>query len=129
MAVVLSDEEYALARGSKEGFEAVLTRVCALAVEDALRVLPQVVKSLVVQVAGLKETSDFFYKSNPDMASRKEELAKVLESLEAQNPGKPYPELIQQAANQLRARVFTGVDPGGKPKLEDLDKQLNGMFQ
>lgn len=133
MPITITDEEFANARDSKAGLEALLTRTCALAVEDALRVLPSVVQSLVVQVATLKETSDKFYADNKDLAMHKDGIAALTEEFEAKNPGKELPDILKEVAVEARRRLKTfgslAAVQSPKPELTTLDAELKNMFE
>jgi hypothetical protein len=130
MAIILTPDEWQRIE-TKEGMEAILTRVCALAMEDSLRVLPTVIKSLVAQTSLLKKTSDTFYANNKDLLAHKELVSKVTEELEAKSPGQPLEKLLNEAAIEVRRRLV-GMGKishtGPKPDLETLD-HLAGMFE
>lgn len=132
MPVILTDEEYEGAK-TKQGLEALLTRVCALAVEDALRLLPTVTQNLVVQISELKSASDRFYKDNPDLATQKDGVARIIQDLEARHPGKSLPDLMNEAARVAKQRLavygeLTSSSSSSKPSLESLD-YLAGAFE
>jgi len=129
MSVKLTPEEWQNIE-TKEGLEEVLTRICALAVEDALRVLPTVVRSLVAQAALSKKAADTFYLENRDLEGHKELVARVVEELESKSPGKTYADILNSAAPEIRKRLMVNkkiVHTGTKPDLEKLD-HLAGMF-
>jgi hypothetical protein len=116
---------------TKEEFEARLIDLKHEAVEEALRVLPSVLQNLVVQVAHVKELRDNFYRDHPELDSHKEIVAKVVEEVEASNPGLIYDKLMEKVAPIARQRIkaLSIVDSNnGKPSLEKLDHLAN-MFE
>jgi len=131
MPVVLTQEEFE-ARNTKEGFEHIMTKVCRLATEDALRLTPSVVQSLVTQVASLRESKDQFYLDYPELATHKAEVARLFETLEAQHPGRPLSSLSAEVARVAKSRLAQygtlAASVEGKPSLESLD-HLAGMFE
>lgn len=132
MPIILTDEEYIQARDSKEGFEAILTKTCALAVEDALRILPNVMQSLILQINDLKTTSDKFYRDNPKLEPHREKVAEIIEQVQAKSPGKTYTDILVEA--KLEAERTLNLMEGKplladkKPSLDEIDYTLN-MFE
>ena len=129
--IQLTVEEFEASK-TKEGLEALMTKVCALAVEDTLRLLPSVVQNLVIQVADLKESSDKFYRDYPELGQHKEGVAHIVQELEAKFPGKSLKELMPEVARTAKTRLAQlgslSAQSGPKPKLEDLD-YLAGMLE
>ena len=126
--VQITDEEYHKATNCKKGLEELLTKVCALAVEDALRVLPSVMQSLITQIADLKATSDKFYKDNPELVDCKDQVARVLEKLQSASPGKAYIDLLVDVKKELSLSAGFKPTIDHKPTLDEADYALK-MFE
>lgn len=100
--VVSQTEFLALSKMNYEQFCGIANKVVQLCVEEALKALPHVITSLAQQAAYLKKLSDDFYDSNKDLANHKDVVAKVIENIEANNPGMEYEKVLSIAAPRAR---------------------------
>jgi len=94
--------------------------------EKVLLAVPDIVKHNITLLTALKETSEQFYKDNPDLIPFKKVVATVFEEVAAENPGKNFRELITNVGVEARKRLDLhkkAVEPiddknkGGPPKL------------
>lgn len=100
------------------------------AVEHMLQILPNVIDYLIRQTGYIKKLGDDFYNKHQDLANHKQEVSKILETVEAENPGKPYEELLQLAAPRAREHLkkmgkFTSKME--TPDLERMDSNLGNL--
>jgi len=130
--ITTSEILQAIANGHQTVFNQWVEEQRQLAIEEALRVLPGVVHSLVLNTAKIKELKDGFFKDNPDLNERREFFLQVLETTEAENPGMDYKTLFPTAAakarEQLRQLNLIGNPDHRKPPLNELD-ELTSMFE
>lgn len=124
--------EAKLLQGLREGRSEAFEQLVHIAVEEALKVLPGVMKSLMVQAAYVQKLNDSFYKDHGDLVNHKDLVLQTLERIEGSNPGTPYEKILEKTAEEVRkvVRGVTSVDTHttGRPKLEELD-HLAGMFE
>ena len=74
-------------------------------VEEVLRAIPDIVRTNINVMSELKQTSEQFYKDNPDLSPFKKVVAVVFEDIAAQNPDKPYTEMLGKVAAETRKRL------------------------
>lgn len=118
--------------GLREGRADAFEQLVHIAVEEALKVLPGVMKSLMVQAAYVQKLNTSFFDDHRDLANHKDLVLQTLEKIEGSNPGTPYEKILEKTATEVR-RIVQGVavadtHPTGRPKLEELD-HLAGMFE
>lgn len=126
--MTITDEHHVrLQRGSKKAFEELLD----LAVQEALRMLPHTVDRLMKQAMSLQKLSVEFYQNNPDLAEHRELVSKMIERIEAENPGVDPRKITEQAAPKVRSLLQekAGFDLKTKPipRLSTIDAQLRGL--
>jgi len=98
-------------------------------VEEVLRSIPDIVKTNINVMSELKQTSEQFYKANPDLSPFKKVVAVVFEDIAAQNPGKPYADVLKKVAPEVRKRLELQQKAAGKPtdkKLPRLPSKIGG---
>ncbi|MBT9168556.1 MAG: hypothetical protein DDT19_01903 [Syntrophomonadaceae bacterium] len=91
--------------GELDLLEDILTRVKEEAKEEALLLLPEVVGNLMVQHSALRRTTEEFYRANPSFEQNKLLVAKILEKLDAENPGVDYSKLLEKATPLIREKM------------------------
>ena len=92
--------------------------------EKVLLAIPDIVKHNITLLTALKETSEQFYKDNPDLAPFKKVVATVFEEVAAENPGKNFRELITNVGVEARKRLDLhkkAVEP-----IDDKNKNKDG---
>jgi len=131
MSDIITRAEYDRCTGDYDLFVTILERVKAQAVEEALRILPNVMKSLTIQAAGMYELKNKFYTDHPELVPHRQLVATIVEQTEANNPGLSYEDIIKKALPSIEAKVKTkkvvATDVGGKPSLSQID-HLAGML-
>ena len=73
--------------------------------EGVLRSIPDIVKTNIVMISNLKETSEKFFKENEDLLPFRKVVASVFEEKAAENPGKSYSDLIKDIGPEVRKRL------------------------
>lgn len=116
-----------LRHGNADAFE----EFAGLIVQETLRMIPHVVENVVKQAGSLRKLSGDFYERNPQFAQHKGLVAKVLEGVEAENPGRPYGELLDIAKPRI-TEAISGMDKvrSGAMQLSDLrglDSKVNSL--
>ena len=87
---------------SYEQFCDLISKIAKLCVEESLKQLPHVITGLVNHASYLKALSEEFYKNNPDLARDKVMVSKVIEQVEAKNPGMKIENILTLAAPKAR---------------------------
>jgi hypothetical protein len=96
----ISDELHVkLKRGSKSAYEA----YGQLIVEEVLRSIPHVIEAVCKQTLALRRLSEDFYRKNPDLEPHREKIPKVLEQVEAENPGISPDRLVEIGSHRMRS--------------------------
>lgn len=117
---------------SKEEVDTKIAQAKQEVAEQILRALPGIMQFLVASVGSLKEMKEKFYQENKDLAEHKLLVAKVMEELEAKNPGVAFPSLLDKVATEARRRVtqldtFDTSNPN-KPTKSDLNAGLQNIL-
>ncbi len=73
--------------------------------EKILLHIPDIVKYNIGIMNDLKETSENFYKENPDLKPFSKVVAAVFEELMSNNPGKNYKDLVKEVGDETRKRL------------------------
>lgn len=117
-----------LREGKKEAFELLVHK----AVEEALRALPGVMKSLMIQASYVQQLNTTFYDKHKDLKGQEDLVLKTLERIEGENPGTPYESVLEKTAAEVRKVTSEfgrlSMQETSKPSLEHLD-HLAGMFE
>lgn len=131
--ITLTQDQYTtiISGMGKQVLEELLTSVVHQAVEEALRCLPGVMKSLAVQASYVQKLNTQFYKDHRDLEGKQDLVLKTLEQVEGDNPGLPYDKVLEKTAEAVR-KVVSGIDSLPqetiKPSLDQLDHLAN-MFE
>jgi len=96
------------------------------AVQEALKLLPLINENIIKQAAVLHESSNKFYKNNPDLVEHKPMVAKLIETYEGQNPGRPLDEVLNLAAVEARKNLKL-VPVKVKKRLDEIDSVIGGL--
>ena len=100
---VITHEEYESIKDvNYDQFCGFIMKVVKLSVEESLKALPHVMTHLAKQTDYLKGLSVKFYKDNKDLVNHKPFAAKIIEQVEAENPGKQYEYILEISAKRAR---------------------------
>jgi hypothetical protein len=95
-----------------------------MAVESALRSMPDVVKSQVVQQANLNRAVTQFYEENDDLVPYKQTVAAIATRVASENPQLPLAKVFEVTSTLARKKLMLaakakgdGGDKGGKPRF------------
>jgi len=102
-------------------FNTYLIRLIKLCVEESLKSIPSIMTHLTSQISYLKGLSDDFYKNNKDLDtdSNRKIMAQAIETIESENPGKSYTEILKLAAPKAR-KIISKVNQVPEPKKVEL---------
>lgn len=113
---------------TEEDFIAWEGRLTKKAVEEALRVMPNVVDHLTKQAFYLNNLSSEFYKKNPKLRGNRKLVQDIVMQTEGENPGDSYEQVLDKAAEKANKILEEKekINPKGKEKktLQDLDDQI-----
>jgi len=127
---VVTREEYNNMRNlNYDQFCGYLMKLVKLCVEESLRSLPSVMVHLSSQAAYLKSLSDKFYADNKDLSEHRGIVTKVIEKMEAMNPGETYEEVLKLAAEEARKIVSNIPEETsfGPRNLKQFDSHLRRL--
>jgi hypothetical protein len=108
MKFISKEESEILGLGADEDLlNEILSRVYNAAIEKALTKLPEVVSRMVANTAANKAMTKEFYSKNERFVGHKEIVASVVQEMDAQNPGKNYSEILEEAAPIIEQKIET----------------------
>lgn len=117
---------------TKEEVDKLLQKLQHQTMENILKSLPFVVRSMVVSSSKRQELANKFYEMNKDLAENKSFFAEVMEQVEAKNPGDSFEIIMEKAAREARRRLSLNrpVDyqKPQRPTLEEIDRTINGVI-
>jgi hypothetical protein len=116
---------------TKEEIDKIIEDAINKAVETALMSLPLVVRNLVGSAVRTQDLAKKFYEDNKDLSTNRPFVASVIEQVEADNPGKPYEDVLKLAAIESRRRMSIKDNLSldvKRPSLTDLDESVNGAI-
>ena len=118
---------------TKVQIDELLLKVKQEAVEEALRALPAIIQNLVVSASRLQKVSTEFYKDNKDLVEHKDLVGKIIQEVEANNPGISFEKITEEAATETRKRLSFGSTlsstPVAKPTEEKLRKGMESVME
>jgi len=118
---------------TKEQIDELLLKTKQEAVEEALRALPAIIQNLVVSASRLQKVSTEFYKDNKDLVEHKDLVGKIIQEVEADNPGISFEKITEEAAVETRKRLSFGDTlssmPTPKPTEEKLRKGMESIME
>lgn len=102
-----------------------LTSVVQKSVEEALKVLPFAVNSLIDQLTSAKTLSVKFYEDNKELQEHKKLVASCIEELESRNPGRPLENILIDVLPMVKERLgkINTIKPPttNRPNIKDID--------
>lgn len=103
----ISKEEWETlnAQQNEDLINEVLSRVYNAAIEKALTKLPEVVSRMVANTAANKAMTTEFYSKHEEFVYHKEIVASVVQEIDAQNPGKNYSEILEEAVPIIEQKI------------------------
>jgi len=112
-----------------------LVRVHNKAVENMLLSMPEWAVLLLKRTADMEKIKADFLAAHGDLATSPE-FFEALAEKEAEHPGWPYDQLLDEAAAMARVRIKAGITmkalgqdvPAEKPTLAAADEALNGVL-
>ncbi len=91
--------------GTAEGINEVMHRVRQQALEDAMRVIPGIVKDYTLKSTAEVTAINSFYDANKDLVPHKPFVGKVAKVIFDANPGKPLEALLPEVAKVARDSI------------------------
>ena len=126
----ITEEEYiTLCDGEWEGANEIIERVGHRLVEETLRALPHVISQLLKSATVIKNLSQEFYDSHPDLVGHKELVGRWIEKTETEFPGLPIDQVLAKVAREVRRLIKLELPTGvvQKPlqgRLNELARSL-----
>ena len=109
---VITKEEYNNVTSlTYEQFSDYLMRLVKLCVEESLKALPAVVGHISKETEYLNRLSNEFYINNKELRGPKKLVASVIETVEAENPGVTYEEVLHKAAIKAKQIIASKSIP------------------
>lgn len=116
-----------LVNGERGAFD----ELVSIAVQEALKALPSVVKRLTSEATVLQTSAKKFYDDNPDLVNHKQLVQKLIEREEGANPGIAFDKLLVQVLPKIRERIALKASlketSPFKPELSEMDLRFKGL--
>lgn len=106
-----------LAAGIAAGGVKALEEFAGLIIQETLRALPRATRRLSEEAFVLQTKARDFYEKNPELASERGLVQKLVEKEEARNPGLSIDELLERVRPKALAKV------GEKGRLKEIKPQ------
>ena len=88
-----------------EFYEEKKTEIIYAAVEESLKVLPEVFANLLDETMRKLKISKSFYDKYPEFKNHHDVVARVVQELDEKSPGKPFDKLVEEAVPLIRNRL------------------------
>lgn len=121
------DEFKKIISGDLNTLNEVLSRVHNRAVEDAIRMTPELAARLLKNTSAIVGMLDSFNKAHPEFKGHEDVVRKVLQDVESENPGDSYDRILEKAAPRITNLISnTSMQPvpGTQLSLGDLNNKL-----
>lgn len=119
----ITDEEF----GTKEGLENALERVHNKAIEDTLRLLPDIIVGLIVRTQGTQSTYAKFKQDHPEFAGRENELRIAIEQIELEDGTLTLDEVLLEVPTKM-AKMAMPIPTVQNQTPGDVAKTINGFI-
>lgn len=121
----ISDEEFQ--NLSKENLDKVLERVHNKAVENTLKLIPDVIIGLIIKTKGIKTMFDDFKDRYPELADKQDILMEIIQEVELEDGSLDMQEILAKVPQRMRDR---GVEiPADQPHtIEEVEKTAHGFL-
>jgi hypothetical protein len=121
----ISDEEFEELKKAEtaELLNEVLTRLHTRAIEDCIKMLPEVVTRMVANTTATNAMTKDFYSRNKGFKDHKEIVMSVVQEVESQNPGLDYSEILKKAEPIIKKKI--GNEKLSKGLSCDLPDKVN----
>ena len=121
----ITEEEFA--NFSHATLDAVLERVHNKAIEDTLKLLPEVIIGLIVKTKGVQRTFEDFKEKYPAFVGKEAELAKVIQDIETEDGALDLKEILQKVPERMKQ--FSIEIPEEQPhSIEEVERLANGLL-
>lgn len=127
----LTQEEIVdILQGDEETFNKFLESYSNYLVERVLKSIPVMIANLVKTSEGIVGTVEQFYKDNPQFVGAKDLVSKVMEKVDAENPGSSINELLSLAKPVIEQTLqVNGLNQTvERPNVDTFSKDLNGLI-
>lgn len=121
----ITEEEYAKLDYAK--FSEVLERLHNKAIEDTLKLLPDIIIGLIVKTKGMRDIYARFKEAHPDFKGSDKEMLEAIEAIELSDGSLTLPEILEKVPAYMRD-ISLSV-PTGQPKtVEETERITNGFI-
>lgn len=121
----ITEEEFA--NFSHAALDAVLERVHNKAIEDTLKLLPEVIIGLIVKTKGVQRTFEDFKDKYPDFVGKEAELAKIIQDIETEDGSLDLKEILTKVPERMKR--FSITIPEEQPHtIEEVERTANGLL-
>lgn len=121
----ISEEEFT--NLNYQTMQVVLERTHNKAIEETLKLLPDIIIGLIVKTKGVQKTYEGFKEKYPGFVGKEEELAKVIQDIETEDGSLSLQEILQKVPDRMKQ--FSIEIPQEQPHtVEEVERTANGLL-
>lgn len=107
--------------------QAVLERTHNKAIEETLKLLPEIIIGLIVKTKGVQKTFEDFKEKYPAFVGKEAELAKIIQDIETEDGSLDLKEILTRVPDRMKQ--FHIEIPSDQPHtIEELERTANGLL-
>ena len=121
----ITEEEFA--KLDYATMSAVLERVHNKAIENTLKLLPEIIIGLIVKTKGIQRTFEDFKEKYPGFVGKEAELAKVIQDIETEDGSLDLQDILKKVPERMKQ--FSIEIPEEQPHtVEEVERLANGLL-
>ena len=113
--------------GTMEGLNNALERVYHKAIEETLKVLPEVILGLIVKTKAIQKSYAEFKDKHPEYSGREKELAEVIQSLEFEHGALNLDQLLEKVPGKMKD-ISIEIPKDQATSTADVERISNGFI-
>jgi hypothetical protein len=113
--------------GTLEGLNNALERVYNKAIEDTLKLMPEIIMGLIVKNKSIQTAYGDFKAKHPDLAKREDEIALVVEQIEFEDGSLTLQEILDKVPARMTA-IQIEIPEEQPTTKEDIGRTINGFI-
>lgn len=121
----ISEEEFA--NLDFQTMQSVLERTHNKAIEETLKLLPDIIIGLIVKTEGVQRTFKDFKDKYPGFAGKEEELAKIIQDIETEDGSLSLTEILQKVPDRMK-QFHISIPEEQPHTVEEVERTANGLL-
>ena len=110
-----------------ETLNVVLERVHNKAIEDTLKLLPEIIIGLIVKTSGVQRTFADFKEKYPSFVGREAELAQIIQDIELEDGSLELKDILQKVPERMK-HLSIEIPKEQPHTIEEVERTANGFI-